>query len=191
MPQCPRQISCAARLLRVEALLLDSATRLGQVSRLLLDARRAVARAQGHGVSLRVTAASRESKLLAALWSRAFILRGETSGFYETMLSLRSYVSCALTHWSALSAHAPCGGPALESAWPSGIDTLGFDASFERCIRHNTTCFTLHTTPIAFCSLAFCSIQPLMTGTIRPSACPLCIYLWRGVLERWPHVACF
>ena len=71
------------------------------------------------------------------------------------------------------------------------VDTLAPGLRFERCIRHNTTCLTLHTTPVAFCSLAFCSIQPLMTGTICPSACPQFIYLWRGVLERWPHVACF
>ena len=52
MPQCARQISRAARLLRVEALFLDSTRRFRQVSRLLLDAWSAVALAEGHGVSL-------------------------------------------------------------------------------------------------------------------------------------------
>ena len=63
------------------------------------------------------------------------------------------------------------------------VDTLAPGLRFERYIRRGTTYFTLQTTPVAFCSLAFCSIQPLMTGTIGLSACPLYIYLWRGKLD--------
>ena len=69
---------------------------------------------------------------------------------------------------TALSARASCGGPALEeSAWPSSVDTLGFDASFERCIRHNTPCLTLHTTPVRLRSVGF-----PMTRMLRKAASP-------------------
>ena len=148
MPESSGQVSRAAGLLRVEALFLYSSRCLRQVSRLLLDTWSAVARAHRHLYVCYTTAASRESKLLAALWSRAFILRGDVaSGSYETKRSLRSYVSCALAHWSRHSARAPQWSLALEelafaSVLPLGVIALG------GLIRRGTTCFAVQTTPL-------------------------------------------
>ena len=124
----------------------------------------------------------RRLKLLspASLWSRAVSRRRDVaSGSYQREVSLRSMQIGTLTNWSALQQRA-----ALLQSFRRDcfglvcVDTL-VPAPFERCIRHNTTCLTLHMNPIAFCSPDFRRLDCLLTkSTISLSAAHLCNHLW-------------
>ena len=89
---------------------------------------------------------------------------------------------------TALSARAAVVQALEELAWPSGVDTLGFDASSERCIRHSTTCLALGTTPIAVRHSCFLRLDKLLIALSSASARRRCAIIcgaegWRRTLH--------
>ena len=77
---------------------------------------------------------------------------------------------------------------ALEELALPSVLPLG-EIGVEGVIRRGTTCFAVQTTPLRLRSPV--SGRGCVTKEVATilSAAPLCNHLWRGGVERWPHVA--